>query len=43
MVSAADFGFLGSSPTEGEIQLMSVWHFIAQSFSLLPFHRLDMT
>ena len=33
----------GSNPAGGEIQLMTEQRFIAQSLSLLPFHRLDMT
>ena len=33
----------GSNPIEGRIQLMTVWFFIAQSPSLSPFHRLNMT
>ena len=33
----------GLNPTEGGIQLMTVWCFIAQSLSLSLFHRLNMT
>ena len=34
---------LGSIPTGGGIQLMTVWHFITQNLSLSPFDHLDMT
>ena len=40
---ASDLEVLGSNPTGGRIQLMTVQHFIEQSLSLSPFHHLHMT
>ena len=34
---------LDSNPSWGGIQLMAIWHFIAQSLSLSPFYHLSMT
>ena len=40
---SSDHEVLGLNPPGGGIQVMIVQHFIAQSFSLSPFHHLDMT
>ena len=42
VLPASDYDILGSNPTGGGIQLMTVRCFIAQSLSLSSFHRLDM-
>ena len=45
MVSAPHLGSQGPSSNHagGRIKPMTIWHLIAQSLSLLPFHHLDMT
>ena len=39
---ATDHEVAGSNPARGGIQLIIVWHFIAQSFLLSFFHHLDV-
>ena len=39
----SDHGVTGSNPAEGEILPEPKRHFIAQSLSCSPFHRLEMT
>ena len=33
----------GTNLPEGRIQLITVWHYIAQNLSLSPFHHPDIT
>ena len=43
VVSAPDQEVLDSNPSGGGNELMTAWGFIAQSLSLSPFHRINMT
>ena len=43
VLQTSDYEVLGSNSAGGGIHLMTVWHFVAHSLSLSPYHCLDMT
>ena len=42
-IPTLDHEMPGLNPARGRLQLMTVWHFIAQSLSLSSFHHFNMT